>query len=53
MSNNKWRLASSRDFEIISKVQLNWLVLEEMPGRIWRGRLGLHAFGQSVEVILL
>ena len=52
MSNYKWRFALSGDFEVISKVQLSWLVLEETPGRIWRGHPGLHALGRSVEITL-
>lgn len=50
MSNYKWRFAFSRDSEIISKVQLSWLVLEETFGRIWRGLPELYTLGQSVEI---
>lgn len=53
MSNHKWRFALSRDFEIISKVQLSWLILAETPGGIRRGRPGLHASRRSVEIALL
>lgn len=50
MSNYKWRFAFSRDSEIISKVQLSCLVLEETSGTIWRGLPELYALGQSVEI---
>lgn len=52
MSYYKWRFSFSRYFETISKIQLSWLVLKGTPGEIWRGRPGLHALGQSVEITL-
>ena len=53
MSNYKWRFVFPGDPDVISKVQLSWLVVKAAPGGNGGGRARLHALGQSVEITLL